>query len=65
MALGVSEMMYFKIFPYHVDKHKPFFHFKFSSCHSVSTLRGDFESLSVAAQLIKTNVPIEKATIAI
>ena len=65
MALGVSEMTNLKVFPYRIDKHKSFFYFKLSSCHSVSTLSGDFESFSMSAHLTKTNMSINKRPILI
>lgn len=65
MASGASDMTYLKIFPYHIDKQKSFFYFKFSSCHSVSTLSGDFESLSISAHLTETNMAILETDIEI
>lgn len=65
MASGASDMTYLKIFPYHIDKQKSFFYFKFSSWHSVSTLSGDFESLSISAHLTETNMAILETDIEI
>lgn len=58
MVLGVSDMMYLKIFFYYIDKQKFFFYFKFSFCYSVSILSGDFESFFIFVYLIEMNMVI-------